>query len=511
MHDLQHYENYSVAELEKEIKLLDLRQNAIKILINAFYGAFGNKFFYFSNLDIAQSITAQGQDLIKFSVKAMNHFFRNKWHLDKALHEKLGIGHLKVNQITKDAVIYVDTDSNYVWFHPAIQSVEGLPPMTDEETLEFVLKLDEHGIRPYLKAAFSKYAAVFNTDNRQDFELENISRYAVWMAKKNYALQVWYEDNGARRLLKSDKRYKIIKGLETVKSSYPVWAREKLARIQDMFLERGLTINIEDDIVPVLQELKAEFLKLDLEQMCFNYNLNEFEKYIVSLKDLEFAKGTTPNPRGAAFYNHLLIKTGNQKYNSIRERSKIKQYWCNIEDERNENKFDCFCFPPGEYPAEFAPPIDMDEQFFKLIIEPVNRFLEAYGWPELNKQLNRTVEVVKPRTRKPIPKEDMYPYYVVNNETFEYVEVDSRLNEYLENQQKHVPVELNGLLLMTISKYGMDSLIVPKCELDKHIKRRKKKLGILVEEPKPEKKTRKKKGEVEVAQPVENHEIEEVF
>ena len=34
-------------DVEKKIKKLDLKQNAIKLLINSIYGAFGNKWFYF--------------------------------------------------------------------------------------------------------------------------------------------------------------------------------------------------------------------------------------------------------------------------------------------------------------------------------------------------------------------------------------------------------------------------------------------------------------------------------
>ena len=83
----------------KQIKKLDLKQNAIKILINSIYGAFGNKWFYFYNPDIAQSITLQGQDLIKFSIKAVNHYFMDRWHLDTELHQLLGIDKYKINQI----------------------------------------------------------------------------------------------------------------------------------------------------------------------------------------------------------------------------------------------------------------------------------------------------------------------------------------------------------------------------------------------------------------------------
>lgn len=95
----------------RQIKKLDLKQNAIKILINSIYGAFGNKWFYFYNPDIAQSITLQGQDLIKFSIKAVNHYFQEKWHLDTELHKTLGIDQYVIHQVTEEAAIYTDTDS----------------------------------------------------------------------------------------------------------------------------------------------------------------------------------------------------------------------------------------------------------------------------------------------------------------------------------------------------------------------------------------------------------------
>ena len=139
--------------LENQIKSLDLKQNAIKILINSFYGAFGNRYFYFHNNDIAQSITLQGQDLIKFSIKAVNHYFQNKWHLDSELHQILGISNMKINQIKKEAAIYTDTDSVYVCFDYALQSVEGLS-LDNKKSLEFCLTLNRHRLNYYFKQAF---------------------------------------------------------------------------------------------------------------------------------------------------------------------------------------------------------------------------------------------------------------------------------------------------------------------------------------------------------------------
>ncbi|MEI8345455.1 MAG: DNA polymerase domain-containing protein, partial [Candidatus Omnitrophota bacterium] len=161
--------------LEQEIKTLDLKQNAIKILINAFYGAFGNRYFYFHNNDIAQSITLQGQDLIKFSIRVINHYFLNKWHLDTELHEKLGIAGMKITQIPAEAALYTDTDSVYSCLEYAIKSVEGLKFETESDALLFCININEYRLHEYFQRAFEKYAENYHTKNRQNFELENIS------------------------------------------------------------------------------------------------------------------------------------------------------------------------------------------------------------------------------------------------------------------------------------------------------------------------------------------------
>ena len=177
-------------QLEQQIKSLDLKQNAIKILINSFYGAFGNKYFYFHNNEIAQSITLQGQDLIKFSIKAINHYFQQKWHLDTELHEKLGISGKTINQIEKEAAVYTDTDSVYVCFDYALKSIEDFE-LTDTQSLEFCLAINRNRLKNYFEQAFEKYAVHFNTDNRQNFELENLSRSGIWLAKKKYILTIF--------------------------------------------------------------------------------------------------------------------------------------------------------------------------------------------------------------------------------------------------------------------------------------------------------------------------------
>lgn len=84
-------------------------EQSVKRILNSIYGAFGNQYFYFFNIDIAESITLQGQDVILYAEKMLNRYAKEFWHKDVKLHKKLGIK-LK-GEVTKPIVIYIDTDS----------------------------------------------------------------------------------------------------------------------------------------------------------------------------------------------------------------------------------------------------------------------------------------------------------------------------------------------------------------------------------------------------------------
>lgn len=109
-------EELSKEEIEYLIKYYKFLSNrytnfeqAVKRSTNSIYGAFGNKWFHFFDVDIAQSITAQGKDAILYAEKVINKYFNEFFHKDKEVHEHFNI---KVNkQLQQPAVIYIDTDS----------------------------------------------------------------------------------------------------------------------------------------------------------------------------------------------------------------------------------------------------------------------------------------------------------------------------------------------------------------------------------------------------------------
>jgi hypothetical protein len=463
-------------KLEHDIKSLDLKQNAIKILINSFYGAFGNRYFYFHNNDIAQSITLQGQDLIKFSIRAVNHYFTERWHIDHELHEKLGISGYKIRKIENEAAVYTDTDSVYLCFDYAVQSIEGLK-MTDTEALEFCLSINRHRLKDYFGQAFEKYAAHFNTNNRQNFELENISRSGIWMAKKKYVLKVSYKDNKHEKLL--EKESLIIKGLEAIQSSYPIWARKHLQDLYSYLLDMGYSLDLENDLIPKLMEIKTEFMKLPVDEIAFNFSVRVFDEYITSVDPLVLEKGMPIYGRAAAYHNHIIKKNKSQKYSPIRSGSKVKFYYASP----NDYEFDIFAYEPGKYPEEFALPINMDLQFFRLIVEPVNKLLVAMKFSEINEKLTRRVEIAWGRLKGVDHTDEMFPLYAVNSETLDYSEIPESCQTYLVQPDLDVPRDLFPTYLMAITKYGLSTVIVPKYELKKYRDRVGKKLGIDVSDP----------------------------
>ena len=80
--DMRDAETVSLDDLRKEIAKLknlvgfyETKQLALKKFINSLYGALASKYFVGYNVDVAESITAQGRDLNHFSENSVNDYF----------------------------------------------------------------------------------------------------------------------------------------------------------------------------------------------------------------------------------------------------------------------------------------------------------------------------------------------------------------------------------------------------------------------------------------------------
>jgi DNA polymerase elongation subunit (family B) len=355
-------------------------EQAVKVTLNSIYGAFGNKWFHFFNIDIAESITLQGQNAILYSEKILNRYFQEFFIKDAAIHKQLNI---KVKrQIQKPAVIYIDTDSNYVQFQEMYESIEWLGEKMDIVT--FILAIYDLRIKDYVVKALDKYAENTNTESFLVFELESVAYSGIWMAKKKYLQNLAWDDK-----ITTKERHKMLKkiktvGYDTIQSSTPMFARKKLAEALHILFEKKPTPETLTTIISFLKKVKKEFKMANIDDISFNKRTNNIEKYIVD-DHIEFQYGLKcpPNVKAAGFYNYLMNTNSKykSKYRMISNGEKLKLYHC------NHKLSDMFGYLPGDHPYEIAPEIDHETQFEKSIIDPLNRVLGCVGLQTLNRNL----------------------------------------------------------------------------------------------------------------------------
>ena len=495
------------SEIKAKAEVLDLFQHAVKIIINQIYGAFGNSYFYFRNYDIAESITLQGQDLIKFSIKICNHYMKNKWHLDYDLHKHLGLDSSRIKPITNESVCYVDTDSNYVVFDYIIESVKEQKTFKDDrEAAEFILEIYNYRFKDYLNACFEKYAEFYHVKNRMKFKLEKICCGGIFVASKMYTYRVIYEDFFRDPKTKAS-------GLPCTKSSFPSAARDILWKLMDICLDKNYSLIVERDLIPALKKSFEEFKKAPIEDICYNKNCNGISKYAVpkseytlvdSLNDagktikvainnltgkphmIETKKkglalaeitdeigeyytvqGCGADVKGCLMYNTLLARSGNTKYNELRDGEKVKMYYARGNEDEDVSTF---CFSPGNYDESISYPIDYELQFDYSVVRPINALLNAMNKQSIGRNLKR--QIIVKGLKKGQMVTDFDVMYALNKETLQYEPVPKRVLKYAVSDNARLPEDMYDEFESFLGKYGDDLLIMPEKEMLKYISAR---------------------------------------
>ncbi len=364
--------NCTIEELDKEIvRLKYLKEEyynleqSIKIFINSCYGALGSPWFECYNVALAEAVTLQGQDMIKFANDLLDDYFLNKWHLDKKLHQALGLTYANKIQ-AKTVVIYNDTDSTYITMQPVVDSCDW-----KHAPVDLILKIKDLRLTPYIKLKFDEYAKKFNTKNLQDLELEKIAYAGLMVAKKKYILDTAWKDPG----IYFKPQSKITPtGVEIVQGSTPPFSRKTLKELLHLLFEKGKKMEYSD-IVKTLKEYKKQFILQSPEDISKTVSIGDYEKYALEdKKEIKLAEKCPINVRSSAVYNHVILNSKlKTKYNLIKTGDKIKHYYAKGEP-------DVFGFLPGSFPYEIAPEVDYDRQFSKVVIEPFNRFMVAAGF-----------------------------------------------------------------------------------------------------------------------------------
>jgi DNA polymerase elongation subunit (family B) len=369
-------------QIQEEIARLSLlmhekgnEEQAIKIFINSIYGATASPYFVGYNVKVAEAITLQGQDIIKFVSKTINRYFQEFWHKDHSLHKQLGI--TKVEPVKNEVTVYGDTDSAYVSFQEPLFGSD----WKGEDPTEFVLGIYNYRLKEYLKKAFDKYGESWGTENIQDLEMETISYSAIFLRKKKYVLDIRWKDPGV--FFEPQKKIKA-KGVEIAQGSTPYFIRNRMKTLLEYIFREKNKLNLRE-FAEILKKEKQAFTVENIENVSFSSSISDYEKGISDDRDKFIVNPHCPiHVRAAGYHNYMLNKSKwKKKYQLVKSGDKIRYYYAKAE--RGEENV--FGYLPGNFPVEIAPPVDYDTQFSKGLIEPLNRFISAIGLPPISSEI----------------------------------------------------------------------------------------------------------------------------
>lgn len=282
--------------------------------------------------------------------------------------------------IANDILVH---NSLYISMLPIMKSIGFDGYKNDEITKKVILHIDQVFVKHMFNDFLIEYADQFGVSSLHDFELETISKSALFLKKKHYLNNIVWEDGVNYESLS----YFYPKGIEIIRSSTPPFVRKNIYRIINYLFANPDNINIHD-ILKMVKELRREFEMADIEDIsmttsCSNYS----QKVIDDTLTLECVKGAHFGVKAAAFHNHLLNKNSDfkTKFDMIKS-GRIKYYYC-------KNPIaDVFGYLRSFHPTEITEKekviLDMDVQFDKSFLVIINKFIEVLGMPHINKRLS---------------------------------------------------------------------------------------------------------------------------
>lgn len=284
-------------------------------------------------------------------------------------------------------------NSAYVTLQPIIDACH----IPQEQELDFDLAFYGEILEGYMDAKFEDYAKMHNCKkNLEKFELEKISRSILCLAKKNYMCDVAWLDSGEKCDPLTHVTYT---GFDVVRGSTPPFVREELKKFTEFVLDKinSGTKPTQAEIVQKMREVKNRFAMQHPNDISKGSSISDYEKFVKNEKGKTiefFTQGSTDSDRklsvpihvrAAAVYNNMLYTKAKKylsKYSIIHSGDKVRFYYVN-EDA-------VFGFVPDRFPAEFAPPMDIDIQFDKMLLSPMNRMVVALGYNEIPPTLTYT-------------------------------------------------------------------------------------------------------------------------
>lgn len=294
----------------------DRRQHIQKIFLNSVYGILGLRSGRFYSKDNAEAVTISGQNIIRTTEKIVISFFKEKYkkYETPCINEK-------------NIVVYIDTDSVYVSLAPLIE----LEDIKESDKKSYSIQTANeivNNINDMYKILSKRF---FNSaNNKIKIVGESLCDTAFWIAKKKYSLHIIHNIDDKKDVMKIKT-----KGIEFIKSSFPIKFSEFGNNLMMSILQKKNKTDIDNNILTFVENL-ATFSPKDIAK---NTSVKFFGKNgnkIINFDDkkrnrFSFLKRTTAQAKAALAYNDFLVLFKlTKKIEPIYSGSKIK--WVYLKD-----------------------------------------------------------------------------------------------------------------------------------------------------------------------------------
>lgn len=338
-----------IVDLDKQISKYQNEQLVRKVQLNSAYGAIGNGYCRYYDVELAEAVTLSGQLSIRWIERELNKF----------MNEACGT-------VDKDYVIAIDTDSVYLNMEPIVQKIaKGKPKGKVADLLD---KASDQMILPYIEQKYQEMADLVNAyQQKMKMGREVIADKGIWTAKKRYILNV-LDSEGVRY---DSPKIKVV-GIETTRASTPEAVRKYLTQTIRLILDTD-----EASVIDHIEETRLQFSLLKPDEMAFPRGIRGMVKY--ADKNTIYKKHTPIATKGALVYNHLIKTMGLDKERElIRDDDKAKFIYLKVPNPVKERVITF----PGDMPEEFDLEgyIDIDLQFEKAFLDPLKSILNSIGW-----------------------------------------------------------------------------------------------------------------------------------
>ena len=319
-------------------------QHAIKILLNAGYGAMANEHFTYYDHRIAESITTSGQ-------------LANKW-----VSRDIAAALAKFMKSDKDYFIAGDTDSVYFSFEDVINQY--VPNGTEKEKVDFLDEFCGGLMQSVIKKSYQEMFERLNCREQLMFmDREVIASTAIWVSKKHYAMVV-HDNEGVRY---AEPELKIV-GLDIIKSIIPDFCSSELKELVQLLLD-----DRDGELPNRVDAFEQRFIDAPIEDKAASVGVTSIGKWVD--KNNEPIKRIPIGSRAAHEYNRALVKFG-LKDAPLKDGDKIK--YINITKPNPFNNSHVVGYI-GRIPPEFELDkyIDNDVLFNKVFINPLRNIADA--------------------------------------------------------------------------------------------------------------------------------------